>query len=73
MVFLRLSLGDLGVLFLDFVDLGDVDECDVFLAIDFFEFKGLVDGVAVGEVDPLANERQFNHLSFTAFSHYIYF
>lgn len=37
------SLGDLSILFLDFIDFGNVDKGDVLLPVDLLEFEAFVD------------------------------
>jgi hypothetical protein len=70
---LLVSLGHLCVLFLYFIDFGDINECDMFLSVNFLKFKTLIDSCIADHIDFLFDKWKFNcQFLWTTLLHYLY-
>lgn len=67
------AFGHLCILLLDFVNFGDIDECDVFLPVDFFQLETLVNRCIADSVDFLLDEWELDcQLLGSGLLHYLY-
>lgn len=57
---LFVAFGHLSILFLNFVNFGDVDECDVFLSVNFFQLKTLTDSVVADHIYFFLDKRKLD-------------
>ena len=71
-VFFLIAFGDLSIFFLDFIDFGNIDECNVLLSVDLLEFETFVDRAVSGKIDSLFYEGQLDLFFLAVLPHYYF-